>query len=161
MFVLVITCYNVFRDNCCFCAPEYYNQFQYVMVSECTHTHAHEVCLPLCYTWKRCKVSLRKREPSQEMDLCLMVCTSPNAKVHGVLAVTDEGWEEVQCNNKYLCYPPCEPPSFTVHVHSSCSCANALQCADVMLTLLHSCIKSDGSYTHTNTCSAFLWKHGS
>ena len=85
-----------------------------------------------------------------------MVCTSPNAKVHGVLAVTDEGWEEVQCNNKYLCYPPCEPPSFTVHVHSSCSCANALQCADVMLTLLHSCIKSDGSYTHTNTSSAFL-----
>jgi len=45
----------------------------------------YNACL-IGYTWKRCEVStLRKGEPSQEMDLCSMTCAFPNAKVRGVL----------------------------------------------------------------------------
>jgi len=67
---------------------QYYNVARYkftqrphAVVSECAN--ALEVRCPLCsYMWKRCEVlSLRKRGLSQEMDLCSMMCASPNAKV--------------------------------------------------------------------------------
>ena len=35
---------------------------------------------------KFCTLS-SKKEPSQEMDLCLMVFASPNVKVHGILTM--------------------------------------------------------------------------
>ena len=54
-------------------------------------------------------------------------------------AITDEAQEEVQYTNRYLCFPPCEPPSFMIIVHSNSAC----QC-----TTMHSFIKRDGSCTY-------------
>ena len=65
--------------------------------------------------------------------------------------------EEVQYNNRYLCFPPCKPP-LVLHdiiiVHSSRVCKNGgkqrwhpciCQYTDAILTSLHSFIKRDGS----------------
>jgi len=54
-----------------------------------------------------CEVlSLRKREPSQEMDLHVFDGMWQDTW-HTHDAVTDEAREEVRYNNRYICFPPC------------------------------------------------------
>ena len=109
---------------------------------------------PLCYTWKRCEVSsLRKREPSQEMDLCLTMFASPNAEVHGVLMILspmkpEKMFDTIAGTFVIPFYPLCEPPSPDIVLSSHFARANALQYTDVILTLLHCFIKCDGTCMH-------------
>ena len=56
------------------------------------------------------EASSRKRELSQEMDLCSMMCVSPNAKVHGVLTmVLPISLERSSIyNNRHIYFPLCD-----------------------------------------------------
>ena len=59
-------------------------------------------------------IRLRGREsPSQEMDLCLMMYASPNAKVHGVLMMLSpmKSGEKFNTITGTFVLPPCEPLS--------------------------------------------------
>ena len=124
-----------------------------VIVSECAY--AHEVWHMLCYTWKRCEVSpLREREPSQEMDLCSMMCASLNVKVHGVLMMLlpVNPREEVWYIITGIFFSTVLPPSFMIVVHRSHSahqCTTICECDTSFIAFLYKARQSN-AHTHTH-----------
>jgi len=83
--------------------------------------------------------SSRKREPSQEIDLCSVMCACVSERQgtwRTYSAVTNEAREEVRYNNRYYLYYFFPPPSSTAAIPH----ANALQYAEPIPTLLHSFI---------------------
>ena len=96
----------------------------------------HEARRLLWYTHGRSvKFHLRGREShfNWEINLARLMYVS---KCQGTYnAVTDNAWEEVWYNNRYLCFPPYEPQSFT---YDRCPqqpflCANVLQYVDYII----------------------------
>ena len=105
--------------------------------------------------WERREASsARKRELSQEKDLCSVISPSLTVKVHGVLkmlALMKPGKKSDAIFDRYMYafFPPCQPPSFTIVVLSNSStCTNALQPTDAIPALLHSFVKHDLSCAH-------------
>ena len=108
---------------------------------------------------KRCEVLfLRKIESSLEMDLCLMMCESPNTNVHGVLTMLSlmKSGKFHAIIGTFNC--ACEQLPFYDHrpLHSMqlfFPCADALQFVDAILPLLHSCIMLGRCCTHNVICA--------
>ena len=115
-------------------------------MSERAHVHeAWRACSATC--GRGGKFRLWGRE--QKMGLCLMMYVSPNAKVHGILAMLSpwrssmQLWIAVTFVFHRVSHHLLQLLSAAVIL-----CANAIQYADALLTLLHSFIKSDRSCAH-------------
>jgi len=105
----------------------------------------HEAWRLLCYMWKRCEVSsLRKRARKGLVfdDVCVSEC---QGTWHTCDAVTVKKFETITVTFVFHCV---RHHLLQLLSTAAILCANALQYADALLTLLHSFIKSDRSCAH-------------
>ena len=81
------------------------------------------------------------------MDLCSMMCVFPNTKVHGVLMMLSTMKPEKKFSTiaGTFVFHHVSRTTILRPLSSADAHANALQQVDVILTLLHSFIKHDGS----------------
>ena len=110
----------------------------------------------LAYLWKRCESS----SPTQEIDLCSIMCAPLNAKVHGVLTMLSlmKPGKKFHAITGTFVFPPSEPSSFTIIVHSRCSacqCTTICRCDTNFIAFLY-------EVTHICTCIyIYIYKNNS